>query len=189
MQTIDRKKIGFILFFLFAFLFAGCDSILDTFSKKPKEDSLFSKIEKMYDAYNKKDLNGYCDFFTNEINVFKEHGLGNTRIITGKEEFRNFYQKVFKTKKTLKITPLSHFTVYPWIMVKELIEDDEQAFEAAVGYRLVNDKVRDRMILSENFLVNKNKLSIELPRQKPSPPLAPPPDTPANPTQNDSQKK
>jgi hypothetical protein len=154
----------------------GCDQISSLFDGTNKEDdSLFLSIEKMYDRYNKKDLEGYCSFFAEEINVFKESGLGNTRIISGKDEFKNYYKRIFQTKKTLKITPLSQFTVYPWVMVKELIELDEQVFEAAVGYRLLNGKIRDRMILSENFLVNKEKLSISLPKEKKSDEIALPP--------------
>jgi hypothetical protein len=175
-------------FVLIIFLLTSCDSITNYFAKPTENESLFSKIDKMYEAYNRKDLNSYCEYFSNEINVFKESGLGNTRIITGKEEFRNYYQKVFKAKRTLKITPLSHFTVYPWIMVKELIENDDQVFEAAVGYRLDNEKIRDRMILSENFLVNKSKLSIELPRGKEPHSQAPPPYIPANRPGSEPQK-
>jgi hypothetical protein len=153
----------------------GCDQVSSLIGDTKKEDdSLFLSIEKMYDRYNKKDLEGYCSFFSEEVNVFKESGLGNTRIITGKTHFKSFYENLFSTKKTLKVTPLHHFTVYPWIMVKELIELDEKVYQAAVGYRLADGKIRDRMILSENFLINKESLGIELPKNS---------STPANPPQ------
>jgi hypothetical protein len=156
----------------------GCDKISSFFKTESNDDSLFLSIQGMYNMYNKKDLEGYGSFFSEEINVFKESGLGNTRIISGKENFRNYYKRIFQTKRTCKVTPLQHFTVYPWVMVKELIELDEQIFEAAVGYRLQNGKIRDRMILSENFLVNKEKLSIELPKEKPEGVVLPPPHAP-----------
>ncbi len=170
---------------IFALLISqtACDQISSLLGGAKKEDdSLFLSIEKMYDMYNKKELEGYCSFFSDEINVFKESGLGNTRIIAGKENFKSYYKRIFQTKRSLKITPLSHFTVYPWVMVKELIEMEEQVFEAAVGYRLLDGKIRDRMILSENFLVNKEKLSIALPKEKKSNEVElPPPHLPREP--------
>jgi hypothetical protein len=145
----------------------SCDQVYSLSSgTKYEDDSLFLSIEKMYEAYNKKDLEAYSSFFSDEINVFKESGLGNTRIISGKTQFRNFYANIFRQKKGLRVTPLSHFSVHPWVMVKELIEMEEKVFEAAVGYRLDNGRIRDRMILSEQFLVNKEKLSIEIPKIK-----------------------
>lgn len=160
---------------ILAFSLVGCDSFKVLFRPSQKDNTLYLSIEGMYAEYNKKNLEGYAAYFSDDINVFKENGLGNTRIITDKENFKNYYKRIFQTKRTLKVTPLEHFTVYPWVLVKELIEFDEQIFEAAVGYRLQNGKIRDRMILSENFLVNKEKLSIELPKEKKSNELVLPP--------------
>lgn len=166
------KNVGFSLkasLIFFAVFSMGC--VIGIYSSKffkntEEANESMQFLGDMYSAYNKKELEKYCSFFDADINVFQEQGLGNTRIISGKDQFRAYYDSVFRNKKTIKITPLHFFSVHPWIMVKELIEIDDKAFEAAVGYRLDSGKIRDRMILSENFLVNKEKLSIELPKQK-----------------------
>lgn len=166
-QTLQPLLRTIVLILLFSQV--GCDQ-LSTFvgGAKQEDDSLFLSIERMYDAYNKKDLETYGEFFSDDVNVFKESGLGNTRFIAGKTEFKSFYEHLFRTKKALKVTPLQHFSVYPWVMVKELVELDEKVYQTAVGYRLINGKIHDRMILSENFLLNKENLSIELPNSNQS---------------------
>ncbi len=171
----NKMSLKALLYCSLAIALTSCEKISSIFEARQQDDSLYMSIQGMYADYNKKDLNAYTSYFADEINVFKENGLGNTRIISGKENLKDYYKRIFQTKRTLKITPLEHFTVYPWIMVKELIELEEQIFEAAVGYRLQNGKIRDRMILSENFLVNKEKLSIELPKEKKSNELVLPP--------------
>lgn len=126
-------------------------------SKNPKEESeLF--LEKMYAAYNKKNLDEYCGFFAQEINVTKEQGLGNTRIITGQKEFHTFYENIFRNKRGLKITLLEYFSVPPWILVKELIEHEDKVYETAVGYRVQNDRIIHKMILSDRFVYDKKKI-------------------------------
>lgn len=172
------RLLNTILLFLFLCPLCSCEQISSLFGRKSNGDSLFQEIQGIYPAYNKKELETFCSYFSEDVNVFKEQGLGNTRIISGKQDFKSYYERVFNTKKNLKVTPLMHFTVYPWIMVKELIENEEQVFEAAVGYRLQNGKIRDRMILSENFLVNKKNIGVDLPKQKPT--LLPPPHAPIN---------
>jgi hypothetical protein len=163
------QKFNFSVTLLVLFLLiTGCEKISSLLGSNKEDDSQYLSIKGMYDVYNKKDLSAYCDFFSEDVNVFKEQGLGNTRIITGKREFQIYYEQVFRAKKFLKVTPLQHFSVYPWVMVKELIESEDQVFQAAVGYRIQGGKIRDRMILSENFLVNKGSVSIDLPKEKKS---------------------
>ena len=167
-QTLHPLLRLFVLTLFFSQV--SCDRISSLLGgSKTEDDSLFLSIEKMYEAYNKKDLATYSSFFSEDVNVFKESGLGNTRFVSGKTEFKTFYENLFRTKKTLKVTPLQHFSVYPWIMVKELVELDEKVFQTAVGYRLIDGKIHDRMILSENFLMNRENLGISLPKQNSTP--------------------
>lgn len=151
------KKITW-LFILLSPTFTACDSISQLFSSKPEKKETEIFLEKMYTAYNKKNLDEYCSFFDQDINVTKEQGLGNTRIISGQKEFYAYYENIFRTKRGLKLTLLESFSVPPWILVKELIEHEDKVYEAAVGYRMQNDRIIHKMILSDRFVYNRKTL-------------------------------
>lgn len=119
-------------------------------------DESIQFLEKMYDAYNKKQLDNYCNFFDDDINVFKERGRGNTRIITGKKEFHTFYEKIFRTKRNIKISRINSFSVHPWVLVEELVETEVEAIIVAVGYRIQNNRVLDKLTFSEKLAIDKN---------------------------------
>ncbi|MBY0384617.1 hypothetical protein K2X05_05610 [bacterium] len=157
-NTTKKSLSALLLFFFFTMAFTGCDSISQLFSSKPEKKEYEVFLEKMYIAYNKKNLDEYCSFFDQEINVTKEQGLGNTRIITGQKEFHDFYANIFRSKRDLKLTLLEYFSVPPWILVKELIEHEDKVYEAAVGYRMQNDRIIHKMILSDRFVYNKKTL-------------------------------
>lgn len=145
-------------FFLSLFLFAsatGCNFISQFFKSSETNDKTILFLEKMYASYNKKQLDEYCSFFDEDINVFKEQGRGNTRIITGKKEFHAFYENIFRTKRSIKISRINSIAVDPWVLVEELVETEDKAFVVAVGYRLQNNKVLDKMTLSEKLAFNK----------------------------------
>jgi hypothetical protein len=151
----------FYWFFLILFLWSantGCHAINNFFKSSETKDETILFLEKMYASYNKKQLDEYCSFFDEDINVFKEQGRGNTRIITGKKEFHTFYENIFRTKRSIKISRINSIAVDPWVLVEELVETEDKAFVVAVGYRIQNNRVLDKMTLSEKLAFSKDTI-------------------------------
>ena len=100
-------------------------------------------VQKQFDAYNARNLNGFLECYAEDVII--EDGLGNT-IMKGIEEMRDFYNTLFTNSPSLKREILSRIQVGDWIVDEEHVtgvnmDGFPSKIHAAVVYQIKDSKI------------------------------------------------